>query len=1100
MGQTDNFEEIVNIIWNIDQPERAIAKLMTQLTKLETKLGEVNTAASKVNVPGGGSGAPPAAPGYSAQVNYRSNATGRIVPREEGISGFANVSRSGAPPYTGRPANVMEEGGGGALMSQGGWTPMNSGPSYWSAMSGGRGLVPTGRSMDQLFNDLKRFNQQAAEELAYYKSMWRASMGGGSATLAAIGSSALNGDVVGGPLSAYGGVGTGPRIIEDSFRYAGSPPGLLSAPGYSGMYSGRVGPISMSPLPAVPWYTGGGGGGGAIPMGPPPAYGPSAMYPTGPYGQYRVATGMQQGFEMAAEHAWQGGRYDVFENIMQGDWNAARIARNRMQGRIGEIETDADFQTAWPGGAPGAGSGRYSNQAYLGSKLNSLRAQMNSATMEGRTPDIDRLGKEIKDTQDQYDSFGKKLTLFDNKFMRHIAWIAQGILIWGALRVAGDGIRTFIQELNNLESTQARLGFVNGSSYVATATQSALGAQYGLTPTQSGGGAITSAQLGLSSGDTNNARQLALVFGADQYDNALKELYQTEQRANAVGVDHVAVMNYIATAYKTAPGTMETYFDSLQQGILLSHDLGVSAEQAGLSILNMAEATEDSPERIATTLQSVIGNLRKGSVQDNLKDYGIKAGTPGDMLRDVSSQVTDLVKSGNLDKAKALIDEVTGGLNAPARQLQLLTDFQELNKLFTGTNTELSTMDGLLKNIGDTGVSTFDRLKSSFLALVDAQIAAQKDKQAKGEFQLPGLYQLSPLGLLVPGEAARAYGDVKNAGNSLAEYMNDQAMRKNYETETGLSSTMAGNTNGRRAAGSDQVDTQAYKAWLREQSGATLGNSRTRNGFGMSPVSAATPALGPTPPPEIDFGGFQNFEKGWNWDKFTSDVTSHEKLLADVPGYDIERKQFAFFDEATQSYKYMIADLNAIRFATDEQRKLMQQQITGTFNVPAGGEAIIAYFAAASGFVASTKSGKSTGSSSGAGTGSGSSWANGWGKGDPWGNGKDVFNGIPDDARGGFNNKPLGMSKKEIDYFGIPPEARAGKEYNSMKHIYKPGLDSDRQNQSQARQLQAVTVNNTIRVYIDGRVVAHSVQRQNYNQFSNIRNSAFTSPSSQVAI
>lgn len=1106
----DNFNEIVNVIWNVSQPEEAIGRLMAKLNELENKLNSVAAAAARMGSAGGipQAGVTDLGGGYTArtQVTYR-NPLGNFV-RASDVPGFSNVTRTGSPTASVNPDDFAPGSGygGGASFNRGFSAYL---PSGWTGdWTKNTSIVPSNvRSTSQLFEDLQRFNAQAAEQLRTYKRLWDQQIGGGGSNLGPYrGLSADHvyyGDIVGGALGNYAGVGAGPSIIEGTFSYASNA---------MGPYGGGLVPRprrnwQQYPLPPVDWYVppaggaggGGAGGGGTGWGGFPPAP------PFGPYTEQRFANEFLAYTRNKANFAWGIGDTGWFENIMQNQYNPVRWNKYRKDAAVDVFESEYDLNQM----ASLAGGGRYARREYVGAQVRDFEAKFNQAKFAGNAADVDRYGKALKDARDEYDRLGDTFNIFDNKFVRHIAWIAQGIAIWGALHLAINLAATAMRELVGLENTQARLGFISGASYAETAAASAAGARYGLSPQQSGQGAITGAQLGLSGRDAENARQLALVFGADQYNNALQEIYQTEQRANAVGVEHVKVMDFIATAYKTAPGSMEIYFDALQQGILLSRDLGVEAEAAGLSILKMATATEDSPEKIAVTLQSAIANLRKPKVQDALRtDYGIQTAAPGQMLRDISAEITRLVQGGNVERAKALIDEITGGLNAPQRQLQLLTDFQELNKLFNSTNTELDSMNKLLDGIGSTGEATFNRLKASFLAYVDAILAANKQGGASTIGKALGANMagsvLGPLQMLDPNYWARNYASTVAAGSSLAEYLNNQAMQTNYQTATGKSPFVDQGPRTYASMVQDQEYTPEYRRWIRQQTGETLGSSR-QNPFARGQAGPG-PAIGPNPPPTYEFGGFQNFEKGWDWTAFEKSVRNQEGLLRNVPGYELDQKQVAFWDEATQSYKTMIADLNAIRFATDEQRKLMQQQITGVFNVPAGGEALVAFYALAQGFVPNTKSGKSAGGGGGAGDGENPYDAQLRRMGITWGKHRPRTDeiGVPIEARGD-TYEPISSAFEKRDpgddFSGVPDAARqTGKSNKQMRSMPKPGIHAEReQNQMQSRQLSAITINNTVRVYIDGKQVSHAVQRQNYRSFGNIRNNAFAAPSSQVA-
>lgn len=656
------------------------------------------------------------------------------------------------------------------------------------------------------------------------------------------------------------------------------------------------------------------------------------------------------------------------------------------------------------------------------------------------------------------DEAGDAFNIFDNKFARHISWIAQGIAIWGALHVAMDGVKIVLSEIANLESVQSRLGFINGASLTNVAEGNLAGAAYGLTPTQSGAGLIAAGQLGLNKAQQNDARKASLVFGADQYLNITQEIYQTNKAMETAGVSGINQLDYLATAYKTAAGSVEDYGDSLQYGIKLSHDLGIESTQTGLAILRVSQATEDSPKNIGTTLQAVISRLRQPQTQENLKAFGITPGKPEDMIRQISAEVSSLTQSGQLDRLKDLMAELTGGITGPARQLQLTAIFAELQPILEGNVTQLESMDKLVTRIGDTGTAHWNRLTASALAYLDALI-----------------------GVANAGGGAKAV--FWGAGE---QFLTDQANRINYVNSTGLDTQRNGK------------DTPAYLEYLDRNKGipdyASEGNRFSYKPSGTGVASKNPGTIGPYPAPPSPFGGFQTMTPGFDWDKFTKGVGDYEKQLAKVPGYTLDPKEVAFFDSSGQYYKSIIGDLNAIRWSSDEQRKLMQQQITGTFNVPAGGEVMVLFAALANNI------GPNYGGS-GAGTGTGT------------GTGATGYNAAFQAAANSIKKK-----RGVDDDIGLmePKFVDESPEKNMMKRMHKADLfapgggksttgdaTSDRFRRDQNQQmgkLQSLVVNNTIRVYIDGRQVSHVVQRQNYRSFENIRNSAFTAPSSQVAV
>ena len=82
------------------------------------------------------------------------------------------------------------------------------------------------------------------------------------------------------------------------------------------------------------------------------------------------------------------------------------------------------------------------------------------------------------------------------------------------------------------------------------------------------------------------------------------------------------------------------------------------------------------------------------------------------------------------------------------------------------------------------------------------------------------------------------------------------------------------------------------------------------------------------------------------WDKLFTDIS---------PEYKRERpdnlRLTYFRDPLTNTFSKLTTTNDALRMAIEELTKLEREKITGAFNVPAGGEALIAFYAAQAGFV-----------------------------------------------------------------------------------------------------------------------------------------------------
>jgi len=983
------FSEIVNVTWQIEQPEGAVARLLALLNSLEQRLTSVASAASQAGRAVGGQGATilpagsvPLGGGYSAHTTTQyKNPAGQWTSFSNIPAQYQpNVSRSGEMsdeaflarffPGQSRPSSISDadwqamkraySAGGPARMMLGSMGEFQGGtpsPSYWEYIS-----RPAGTTVGGIYGLGSGLPSRSGMGLVPYTGI------------------STPPPATGGALPPFAGTGIVPS-------FSGGQPWWNIPPGTSSH--------QQVPLPSTPWGPGYQPGG----YGAPPR-------PGGPYNP----------------PTWPGG-----------------------------------------GGLPPTGAGGGAG---------------------GGVP-LPPTG--------QYNAF-------NNAFSRHISWILQGIVIWGILRTTMDGTRAVLEEIMRMESAQARADFISGDTMGDVLTSATLSARYGINTQQAVPGIIAAGQLNSTPQQQQQARQLSLVFGADEYANALQELYQVQVRSNAVGLDHVQVMDFIASAYKSAPGNLETYFDALQQGIQLSQDLGLSAEQAGLAILNISKATEQTPETTATLLSSVIIRLRNEETQKNLKGYGIETATPSVMLRDIADEVDNLVSSGNVERARELLMELTSGLQAPGRALQLQVAFQELSRSFSQSNANLSDFNTLLENVGDTGQTAFQQLAAGVQVYFDSLILANAET---GTF----LERLLRIWAGGPEAIAVIYSGLEDLARGAGGMLNAQALIVQYEAETGQSAyrdvtPRGGGGRGGRGPnpnGPEALMTDEFYAWLRAQEGTISGADSQSNaawaarmqglaGF-YNPPQKGLPAI--PPPPE--FGGFQNLPEGADWDEFRASVRKYEQMIQEqVPAYELDRREVAFYDEATDSYRTMIADLNAIRFATDEQRKLMQQQITGVFNVPAGGEALVAFFALTQGFIPDYLSpGRGASDIGAAGEAEREkSTAVSRSTAGPRTGGRKVSGRI----------NPIIFDRDDLDRdLGIMSDMPRGSG-NALSRSDRAWAERyTRQAEAyQSGRLGSMNVTNNIRVILDSRVIAMYINRQNYRDFNRVRNSSSSPPNSQA--
>jgi hypothetical protein len=555
---------------------------------------------------------------------------------------------------------------------------------------------------------------------------------------------------------------------------------------------------------------------------------------------------------------------------------------------------------------------------------------------------------------------GEKFDLFNNKLSRHMVWIAQGIAIWGALRISAEAVGAFVDQLLRLDAVQARVGFITGQDTRATVGQFQEAGQYGIAPAQAGEGMLTAGRLNLGRNQVNQAQQLALVFGADQYNNILQELFQVQARADAANVSNVNTLDYLATAYKNVDGNLESYFDALQYGIELHRFLGLTAEQAGLAIGEMANAIEADPNTVKTLLGRIKLQINNADVRDELSGLGIT----GPSVPDYFQQIAAGVAAGG-PNADAIINAMTTGLQGASQGAEFRTILDALNTELSKNTVALSEFNTLVDEIGNTGPAKIDRMKAAFANML-LTISDTGVVQTFFDYVLSRIVETTTFleGLsfafnnLVPasenilsGQANpfEAFGqalDETNRGRRSGDIQTNQQFWGEFIKNFYQNLLPPESSSRRRGAGRDGPDEGPPMP-----EGVGTGNGGARRIRNYEDTKLQPPG----------FGGFQDLPAGVDWDRFLSDIAGFEtKLQQEVPGYELDRKQVAFWDASVGYYRTATGDSEAIRRALDEQTDLLKT-ITGIFNVPAGGEILVPFSALTAGFQPDYLGGRSGG-------------------------------------------------------------------------------------------------------------------------------------------
>jgi len=719
----------------------------------------------------------------------------------------------------------------------------------------------------------------------------------------------------------------------------------------------------------------------------------------------------------------------------------------------------------------------------------------------------------------------ERTSMFERILGRIILYTA----IFETFRLAASAIRQMTDEMLRLEDVSARVGFITGQGVGGTQAAFTSAAQYGISPKQAGPAILAAAQLGATSQQQTQANQLGLLYGPDQVKTAIQELIQVQGRADASGLKNVQTMDFLAQSYKTFNGTLKDSFGALETGITLHAQFGVSAEAAGLAIERTSTITGQSVDQVGVIYQRILSKVQEPATQDRLKAYGIVPGTTEQMVSQISTRAEQYAKAGTPNaqaNIQGMMEAVMGGgIGGYSAAQQIAVAFKEMKTAMDNATPSLAKFGEELDLVSNTGVTKINQLTSAWAIFL----------QSLGNTSIIKSTATALTDMLNAGTAANQLG---SAWSTLDPSQQKQLLAQ-FTKETGLKTIMP--TVLELAAGASnipQVDSQwgtdpvtrsarnmGLDQWLlnRINGGNTTGSTMPQAHVGGTRYSTGTGIAGPGADPNVlvtqppAFGGFETFPKGENWDKFVASTRKFEgQISAPGMGYTLDQKQYQYYDETTGLFRSLLADSNAIRFATDEQRKLLQQAFTGTFNVPAGGR--IPFAALLAGFgPQGMASGLSGGAASPAtdiaehirtlpgGSGSMSS----------------VINRILTDGRqkDDFYNAFPGRTKDDLAALDPAPGRLASLDHSRMTRMHNQSIyDADPYGirDPRARPIpqgaQAnpgrtsaglspiqLAVTNNIRINIDGRQIAAYQNKQTYRQFESVRNSN-GAPSSVVSM
>jgi len=652
---------------------------------------------------------------------------------------------------------------------------------------------------------------------------------------------------------------------------------------------------------------------------------------------------------------------------------------------------------------------------------------------KGTSPYFSSLKRDVAGANDE-------LAKMNGHFQNHLRSIVEFLAIAKVFELIASTVRTAADEMFRLEEVSARVGMIGGQGSGSTRGQMVGLSRYGIDPEQAGPGLIVAAQKKLTDEQISDAGKIALIYGTD-YKNAVEEVYQAQMRLNDAGVKQVNIADYAATAYKSFGGSAEQALDALQKAAPLVSALGISAERGGLMLLDIAGRTEGTPETIGNTLQSIARRAIDPNRKGALSKYGIQDGEASDMMQQIAKVMHEIKLSGDQDMMQRFVTDLTGGQQAYKQMTELKSIFAAFYDEIQRGQQPLSDADAMVSKLGDTGAVKIQQLTAAWKGFLGALSDTTAFKQAVGG--LGTFFEMMNV-----QSAGAAAGQEMTADQRAAAY-------KAFTEQTGIKIIDT-------PVGAMVQPTKSISNFLGQEAALSkflLDWNRPKGATGLDEIGMGEFGSGISPIPNMEFGGFGELPKETSWDEFVKRIRKFEGPVEEggivgggktegYSGYQLNQRTFAYYDQTLQQFRTLVADSNAIRYATEEQRKLMQQ-ITGVFNVPSGGEFMVSFYALQQGFVPADRLG-------GGGLGAGGS-AGGRGRGSAGGSLFDLHN----------------------------QEGPAGRSSGTLRSKYEttdrmsPISDQNDRHQTPAKiNLGGLVINNRVSLIVDGKVVATMLNQQ----------------------
>ncbi|NIQ88605.1 MAG: phage tail tape measure protein [Deltaproteobacteria bacterium] len=324
----------------------------------------------------------------------------------------------------------------------------------------------------------------------------------------------------------------------------------------------------------------------------------------------------------------------------------------------------------------------------------------------------------------------EKTSALSNRFLRHITWIFQGIVIWGAIRAMQEWVQEFNEGYSQIEASAAHAAFIVEAStermMQAQREYAVAVAQYGVGPTEAAPVLPLAERYGMS--DPRIAElsaQLAMVSDEEMsMAEASTNLMSVMRQWNITIDESSRVLDTLATMYANTPGTMKEFMDLMREGPALAKQMGQSFEE---NMLLISRAMSYLPGRTATTVSGTLGRMlsriyRQDAARQLAQEYGISVYDPETLGRRPGLEVLDeiaqkfqMIKS---ESEKAALAEMVAG----TRQGQAWRDAYVMLTNWTegvrGAQTEMRDFDNLVDNMSDTHKTALEEMTASWSTLI----------------------------------------------------------------------------------------------------------------------------------------------------------------------------------------------------------------------------------------------------------------------------------------------------------------------------------------------------------------------------------------------